>query len=421
MMAPTGAVNSSRKVWAAVFAVLTLTVVSVVPWRIGDLYDGGIDPVVIAKALLGGLSFGAGFLLMVRSPTRSSIGIRSLGLLAGIVLVSLDGAFAAGGPLAAVVLTVRIALVAATIVVVVRSAPPMTVLTALLAAMAVVTIVAAVTGLQSGLAGGRLAGGTPQMAPNVLAGLAAPPVIGLAAHIVHKGLRPWNVGLLVIHVAIVFATGSRTALIVVVVGIALAFLCGGRLAASTAIVTIAAIPFAYGLVAFTDTISTVLARGQTVEQISTLSSRTVAWEAVLSTPWDSWAKWIGVGLAAKTVEVQQRWRDVQVLDSSWVSVIAQAGIIGTVLLLIWMVWTTVEAVRTPSLSALAVPLMVILIVRSFTENGVIESSTTFMLFLSISLLLEPGTRFPSPLSHPVRYQMVEPLPVMKREPATTAS
>jgi O-antigen ligase len=412
--------NSVRRLWVSIFAVLTLTVVSLVPWRVGDIYDGGIDSVVLAKAVLGIISFGAGLLLMMRAPARGSIGVRSLALLAGIVLVSLDGAFAVGGASAAVVLTVRIVLVATTMVFVVRSAPPLTVLTALLAAMSVVAIVSAVTGLQHGLNGGRLAGGIPEMDPNVLAGLAAPPVIGLAAHIVRRGLRPWNVGLLVIHIAIIFATGSRTALIVVVLGIALAFVCGGRLAASTAVITIATIPFAYGLVAFTDTIANLLSRGQTIEQLSTLSSRTVAWEAVLSTPWDSWGKWIGVGLAAKTVQVQQRWRDVQVLDSSWVSVIAQAGIIGTTLLLIWMVWTTVEAVRSPRLSALTVPLMVLLIIRSFTENGVIESSTTFMLFLAISLLLEPGTRFPSRPRDDSRYQLVEPLAATRREPTWTA-
>lgn len=420
MTASTETVNSVRRVWVAVFAVMTLTVVSVVPWRVGDIYAGGIDPVVIGKAVLGVISFGAGLLLMIRAPARGSIGVRSLCLLAGIVLVSLDGAFAAGAASTAVVLTVRIVLVAATIAVVVSSAPATTVLTALLAAMSAVAIVAAVTGLQHGLSGGRLAGGTPQMDPNVLAGLAAPPVIGLAADIVRRGLRPWNVGLLVIHIAIIFATGSRTALIVVVLGIALAFVCGGRLAASTAIATIAAAPFAYALAAFTNTISVLLSRGQTIEQISTLSSRTVAWEAVLATPWNSWDKWIGVGLAAKTVEVHQRWRDVQVLDSSWVSVIAQAGIIGTTLLLVWMVWTTKEAVRTPVLSALTVPLMVMLIIRSFTENGVIESSTTFILFLAISLILERDTRFPSRRREYARYQLVDPLPVARREPVTAA-
>jgi hypothetical protein len=404
-----------RRVWLATFAVLTIVVVSVVPWRTGDIYAGGADPVVVAKALVGFIGFGGSVLLYWWAPVRGSIGIRSLTLLAGIVLIALIGAFAAGDASAAVVLTVRIVLVAATIVMVAKAAPPMVMLTALLAGMSIVAIVAAGTGFQHGLVDGRLAGGTPQMAPNVLAGLAAPPAIGLAADIVRRGLRPWSVALLLGHVFIIFETGSRTALIVVVIGIALAFICGGRLAASTAIVTIAVIPFAYGLVAFTDTVATLLARGQSIEELSTLSSRTVAWQAVLSTPWDSWGKWIGVGIAAKTVDVQQRWRDVQVLDSSWVSVIAQAGVIGTILLAIWMVWTSIESVRSKKFTALTTPLMAMLVIRSFTENGVIESSTTFMLFLAISLVLEPGTRFPGRARPPKPYALAEPLPIARRE------
>jgi len=114
-----------RRVWLATFAVLTIVVVSVVPWRTGDIYAGGADPVVVAKALVGFLGFGGSVLLYWWAPVRGSIGIRSLTLLAGIVLIALIGAFAAGDASAAVVLTVRIVLVAATIVMVAKAAPPM--------------------------------------------------------------------------------------------------------------------------------------------------------------------------------------------------------------------------------------------------------------------------------------------------------
>jgi hypothetical protein len=398
-----------------IFGILTLVVVSVVPWRTNDIYDGGADSVVIAKALVSISALGLSFLYYLRSPVKGTVGVRTLTLFLGIVVISALGAMAAGEASAALVLTVRILIVAATVTLVVKSSPPLTVLSTLLAALGAVAIVSAVTGAAHGLDDGRLAGGVPQMAPNVLAGLAAPPALGLAAHIVRVGLRPWNVGLLLGFVVIVFATGSRTALIVVFVGIACAFLAGGRLPASTAIMTIAVIPFAYALVVFTDTVATTFARGQSIEQISTLSSRTVAWQAVLSTPTDSWAKWIGIGLAAQTVEVQQRWRDVQVLDSSWVSVIAQAGVIGTLLLVIWCVMTSVESVRTRGLSALTTPLLIMLLIRSFTENGLIESSPTFLLFLAISLVLEPGTKFPGKTTRGIEYPLAIPLPALRAE------
>jgi hypothetical protein len=215
--------------------------------------------------------------------------------------------------------------------------------------------------------------------------------------------------------AIVFATGSRTTLIVVIVGIILAFLCGRRIATSAAIMAIVAAPFLYMLLVFTDTVSQVLGRGQDVQQLSTLSSRTVAWDAVLATPFDSWAKWIGIGLAAKTVPVQERWRDQQVLDSSWVSIIAQAGIIGTLLLVIWIVITSVESLRRPGMRAIIAPLFVTLLIRSLTESGLIDSSATFLLFLTISLILEPGTMFPGRAKPALPYQLAAPLPIARRQ------
>lgn len=415
---------STRRQSITLFVLFLFVVVSVVPWRRGDIYSGGADSVVIAKALVGIVGFGLAFLVHRRSRMTGRmtgrVGVRSLSLFAGIVIISTIGAAAAGNTSTALVLTIRIILVAATVVVITELAPRNVVLGTLLAALGAVAVVSAVTGAAQGLTGGRLSGGIPQMAPNVLAGLAAPPAIGLAADIVRRGIRPTNSVLIVVQLAIVFATGSRTTLIVAVIGIALALIYGKRVAMSTAIATIIAAPLLYLLVTFTDTVGTALTRGQTVEQISTLSQRTVAWQAVLATPFDSWAKWIGVGLAAKTVAVQAAWRDVQVLDSSWVSVIAQAGIIGTVLLIVWITITTVESARDHELRALAVPLVALLIIRSFTENGLIESSPTFMILLTLSLVLEPGTVFPRRPNQWSRYRLAAtPLPAAVREHSTT--
>ena len=404
----------SRTRWLVVFAIQALTVLSVVPWRTGDLYAGGIDPVVAAKAVIGVSALGLAVLYWLRSPVRGSVGFRTVALFLGIVLVSVVGAFATDNAGPDVVLAVRLVLVAATIQFIVLSVPHLTALTTMLSAMGVVAIIAAVTGASSALGGGRLAGGIPQMAPNVLAGLAAAPAIGLAVHIIARGLRPWNVALLVLLFALVLATGSRTSLIVIVLGIVLAFVVGGRVPISTTIATIAIFPFAYGLVAFTDTVAKALSRGQSIEEISTLSSRTVAWQAVFATPFDSWPKWIGVGLAAQTVAVQQRWRDVQVLDSSWVSVIAQAGIIGTLLLIIWTVTTGADSLRSLRLTAITTPLFLMLVLRSFTENGLIESSPTFVVFFTVSLVLERQRQVQDRVGSKLRYAVAVPLPRRRR-------
>lgn len=413
-MAGTRQGRTERRDQLLVFLILLLVVISVVPWRRGTIYSGGADPVVVAKAIVGIIAFCCAFALHWVTKRTGSVGVRTLSLLAGIVLISAMGALAAGDATAALVLSVRIVLIAATVVIVVKSAPPLVVLNALLAALGVIALVSGATGALQGLTGGRLSGGIPEMAPNVLAGLAAPPAIGLAADIARRGFHLLNTAAIIAMLAIVFATQSRTTLLVAVIGIVLTLFLSRRIARSTAIVTIATVPVLYVLLTFTDTVVQIFARGQGLDQLTTLSSRTVAWDAVLATPVDSWAKWIGIGLAAKTVPVQQPWRIEQVLDSSWVSVIAQAGVIGTVLLVIWIVVTSVESLRRPGMRAVMIPLLVMLLIRSFTESGLIDSSATFLLFLTISLILEPGTMFPGRPKPEHPYQLAAPLPIAQR-------
>jgi hypothetical protein len=99
-----------------------------------------------------------------------------------------------------------------------------------------------------------------------------------------------------------------------------------------------------------------------------------------------------------------------VLDSSWVSVLSQAGIIGLVLVSIWVLLTVVESARSDPLRNLTFPLLVLLLVRSVAENGLIESSVIFVLFFCISLLLEPGYRYPVNREKEVRYALVRSAP-----------
>ena len=405
----------SRPEQFALFVIHGLVILSVVPWRTNDLYSGGLDPVVVSKAIVGVAALVFAFLFHRSRTVRGELGPRTIVLLVGIVLVSVLGALAAGGAGPDIVLAVRLLITAATIVLTVRSAPGVDVIATILAGMGAIAIVAGVTGGVHLAAGERLSGGIPQMQANVLAGLAAGPAIALGSLIFARGIRLWSLVMFFVFVALIFATGSRTALAVVLVGVVVAFLSAGRLPISTVVATIAVFPFAYAVVAFTNTVANLFSRGESISQIATLNSRTVAWEAVLATPFDSWAKWIGVGLAAQTVAVQQKWRDIQVLDSSWVSVIAQAGIIGTLLLIIWMVATGMESLRNTQLTALTTPLFVMLFVRSFTENGLIESSPTFVLFFAVSMILEQRTRFPSRRLEIRRYRLATLLPISSRE------
>ncbi|MCU1421123.1 MAG: hypothetical protein JWN36_774, partial [Microbacteriaceae bacterium] len=51
----------------------------------------------------------------------------------------------------------------------------------------------------------------------------------------------------------------------------------------------------------------------------------------------------------------------------------------------------------------------------YTENGLIESSPTFMLLLALSLVLEPGPRYPGRARPQRPYALAEPLPIARRE------
>lgn len=382
-----------------------LVVLSVVSWRPDTLFTGAVDPVVIAKALVAFTAFLCSLTVYFRQRVRGRVGIRSPLLLFVIVGLSCAGALAAGDLMPSLVLAVRITLVAATVYVLASSAAPLDVLTTLLIAIGILAVIGAVTGIPEFLATGRLASGIPAMRPNELAGLAAPPLVAVAVAIAQRGLTTRKTVLLLGFTVILFATGSRTTLFVTVLAVVLAVVLSWPVPHSTGIALILLVPVSYAIVAFTDLVSRVAIRGQDVEQLVTLSARTIAWQAVLDIPMDTWHKWIGVGLAAKTIEVDQRWWDTQVLDSSWVSVLSQTGILGLVLLIAWAVATLVESARSTGMRALTLPLLALLLVRSFAENGLIESSVVFVLFFCISLVLEPGHRYPFPHGKPVRYPL----------------
>ncbi|WP_394553153.1 O-antigen ligase family protein [Agromyces sp. MMS24-JH15] len=388
------------------FAVWVALVVSVVSWRPGAIFSGGIDPVVIGKAAVGVLALAGALVVADHSPRHGRVGARSLILLLAVVGVSSVGAIAADEGTASLILSARIILVTTTVVVMVASGPPMLVLTTLLTAIGAVALFAAVTGLPELLANGRLGGGIPDLRPNEVAGLAAPVAIALVVDLARRGMRVWNSIAFAVFLGIVFATGSRTTLGVVVLAIVLAFLLAWPIPRSTGIGLLALVPVAYVVATFTDTVEQFAIRGQSTAELTSLSSRTIAWDVVLDVPFDSWAKWIGIGLAQKTVAVDQRWWDTQVLDSSWVSILAQAGLIGTVLVALWVVATSLDSIRSDRMIRnLTLPLLLLLVARSFLENGLIESSAIFALFLTISLVVEPGTQFPRPPA-PDRYRFL---------------
>jgi hypothetical protein len=397
-----------------------LVVLSVVSWRPDALFDGGFDAVVVAKAVIAVTALGCALLIHHRSTTRARVGVRSVILLIVVVGLSMLGALATGDVAPSLILAVRLLLVAATVYVLASSDSAPRVLTGLFVAMGALALVGAVSGIPTLIAEGRLATGIPAMRPNELAGLAAPPLLALVVGVARRGLSLPSALLIVAFGSIVWATGSRTTLLVLGVAIVVGIVLAWPVPHSTGIGLILLLPVSYALIAFTDVVSEAVIRGQDIDQLTTLSSRTIAWDAVLGIPFDTWLKWIGTGLAVKTVEVNQRWWDVQVLDSSWISILAQAGILGLIAVGVWVLFALRDSLRASGeLRVIALPLLLLLLLRSGLENGLIESSAIFILFLLTSIVLERGYRFPFVPDRSIPYALALPDPNPARYPSPT--
>ena len=98
---------------------------------------------------------------------------------------------------------------------------------------------------------------------------------------------------------------------------------------------------------------------------------------------------MGAGLAEKQVPVVGQFWQTQVLDSSWMSALVQAGRIGMVLLGVWVAWAFVTALHGQGAHRmLFVGLLAYLIARSILESGLVETAPrpAFITFFLVSVL-----------------------------------
>lgn len=369
-----------------------LVLISVVPWRSEEIYSGGVDVVVLAKAAISLVTAGAAAALSLRTRVRSPVGLGPAVVIFFALLISLLGSAVAGNLMATAVVAVRVLIIATTIILLLTCVPWLTAITALFSAMAALAIIAAITGAPAMLATGRLGGGVPDIHPNELAGLALIPLVGVIVSVLRFGVRLWSGIGLVTLLPILVATGSRTALLAMAVGAGVALLCNGVRRRSSLFVLLAALPGAYALVAFSTVLSDLATRGGSTDTSSTLGSRFDAWSVVWSWGWNTWEKWTGMGLSVKQVDVDIKWRDVQVLDSSWASLLAQGGLIGTGLIAVLVVWAVVTAMTSGDRRWLMLPLLAVIVLRSVTESGLVDSHAAFVLFFTVVTLLARRSR-----------------------------
>ncbi|MGO1384597.1 MAG: O-antigen ligase family protein [Arachnia sp.] len=383
--------------WAALVA-------ATLPWRTNVFYDGGADPVVLAKA---GLSFFAlilSFSAGIRTQHHYPVPAVPLLILTTYFLTTLVGAMANNDLASSLVVTTRAVMLMTTVTILVASYGARQAMRSLIHVFAAIAFLGTITGLVS--FDGRLRGVIPPLNPNTLAFISAVIGIWLLAKVMAGQNRYWELFATVGCLIIVLLTGSRSAL--AAMGVA-AFLMSSRITAlrnSTLIAMAVGLPAVTYLSIGTDLLSSIVLRGGT-EQVTTLSNRTIAWRAAFTMERDGWQTWFGQGLAQKKIPVPGQWWDTQLLDSSWISAFVQGGIFGSTLAILLsafaVLFATFSRRRT---GATWMGLAIFTTLSGILESGLFDGSLLFMVLLVTALgafgaLSQPVAEgSPSPLVEP---------------------
>lgn len=370
-----------------------LMVLSLVAWRKQDYYSGGLDPVVVGKALLSvtALALAADAVLRVR---RSPIPARTPLFVCAYVVIGLFGGWAAGSLPATMVLSVRLVIVAATMVLLTTAYPVLTAARGLFVAMAGVGGLCALTGAGSYLSSGRLEGGVLPLNPNDIAILFGPPLLWLCLKVLSGRRSRYDVAGLVLLVALTWTTGSRAGLAAVAVGALVLMIRVRRIPPGLFVAGVGVIATVLIVLISTDVLAAYFGRGG-LHNLQTLNSRTIAWRAAFSLPKDGWRTWFGAGPSVKQVPVLGQYWNAQVLDSSWVSAYVQAGILGMAVLGLWAVsvLSATFRYRGPE-NPLWIALAVYALITSVVENGLLDSAVLFVVFFLAAAAGERGAAQP---------------------------
>jgi hypothetical protein len=382
---------------AAPFAIWLLMLVSLVSWRRGVYFSGGLDPVVLSKAAIGIVALTVAIWNFRRREQRLRVGERrlrvggrTLAFLMIYVSISSLGAIADGNVAASAVLAIRVLLIAVTVVLLVYAFPAGVLARSLLASMALVGLSATLSGLSSIAAEGRIYGVFPPLNPNEISLLCGLPALGLVHELCLSTTKSrLRLPLLIALLGAVWFTGSRTGLFAFAAAVALIVLHGRRIRVRAALVMFSLLPTTFFVVTGTDLVTKILDRGEAAgSDLLTLNARTIAWDAVLNTPADTWQRWVGAGLSVKQVAVEGQYWQAQVLDSSWISALAQTGVVGTLVLALWATTTVVSSFGANGIRSFTTPVLAFILIRSFLENGLVDSNVPFVVFLTVSLLVE---------------------------------
>jgi hypothetical protein len=124
-----------------------------------------------------------------------------------------------------------------------------------------------------------------------------------------------------------------------------------------------------------------LLRDQGTAGLTTLSNRTIAWQAALSPKSSGWLEWLGGGLTMKHIQVPGQWWNQQILDSSWISALVQGGLVGLAICVVWVAHSVIGTLKSShALRGLQLAILVYLVARGLLESGLFDATTAFLVF-----------------------------------------
>ena len=400
----------TTRTWPPFGALLVafLATCAQVPWRPDSLYDGGADPVVVAKAALTLTALGIGVLLVRSRPQRFPVPAAPFLWVSAYLGCSVLGAAADGRLVPTAVLAVRVVLVLLIVAVLVSTYAVRDVLHAFVVVFAILVIAATGTTLALGTTG-RLHGGLPPLHANELASLTVICLIWVVGRLFRGEDRPWSLLFVPACIAIIVLTQSRTSLIAGLTALLVLTLFATRVRVAVAAAAVCVPPLLLGIVMLTPVAGQLVTRGETTSRLVTFADRLYAWKAAIA-PGQSFShQWFGGGLSQKTIQVVgQPWTE-QVLDSSWVSALVQSGWVGLALAMFWVVSTGVTLlVASREWRGVLLALLVFLALRGFLESGLFDATTSFIVLCVVS--------FAAVLKRVPREGLAELVPVDLDEP-----
>jgi hypothetical protein len=239
------------------------------------------------------------------------------------------------------------------------------------------------------LAQGRLSGTLWPFPPTQVAHFAAV-TTGLVVLLWLCGLLSGRLAICaaVIGTVIVLLSHTRTALVAMIAGILIGSMSLFRAKARVRkLFAAAGVIVSVGAITLSGVIATFLIRGESSQQLTSLTGRTDVWHAILAEPRNVFQELFGFGMSNLSFNGLS-------IDSNWVGSYLDVGLVGTILTGVLLLFVLVNAYFQPlgPPRALALFLVVYCLVSSFTETG-LSAPSLYMLDLTLAAsLLVPASQ-----------------------------